>query len=76
VVKQHPTWLAWNETGHVPFRIQSAPARFVLLPLTFRFIGHRVLNGFLPGVGRDAECVVKDIASRAPPISPHLVDRS
>jgi hypothetical protein len=61
VVKQHPRWLAWKETGHVPFRIQS---------------GHRVLNGFLPGVGRDADYVVKDIASRAPDRSADRVYRS
>ena len=44
VVKEHPTWLAGKESGHVPFRIESAPARFVFLPLMFRFIGHRVLT--------------------------------
>ena len=44
VVKEHPTWLAGKETGHVPFRIERALARFVFLPLLFRFIGHRVLT--------------------------------
>ncbi len=51
VVKQHPTWLAGKESGHVPFRIEGAPARFVFLPLLFRFIGHRVLTVSTP-VGR------------------------
>jgi putative flavoprotein involved in K+ transport len=51
VVKEHPTWLAGKETGHVPFRIERAPARFVFLPLMFRFIGHRVLTVRTP-IGR------------------------
>ena len=40
-----------EETGHVPFRIEGVPARFVLLPLLFRFIGHRVLTVRTP-IGR------------------------
>jgi putative flavoprotein involved in K+ transport len=51
VVKEHPTWLAGKETGHVPFRTESAPARFVFLPLMFRVIGHRVLTVRTP-IGR------------------------
>jgi putative flavoprotein involved in K+ transport len=51
VVTKHPTWLAGKETGHVPFRIERAPARFVFLPLMFRFIGHRVLTVRTP-IGR------------------------
>ena len=51
VVKQHPTWLAGKESGHVPFRIERAPARFVFLPLLFRVIGHRVLTVRTP-IGR------------------------
>jgi len=51
VVTEHPTWLAGKESGHVPFRIERAPARFVFLPLMFRFIGHRVLTVRTP-IGR------------------------
>ena len=51
VVKEHPTWLAGKEAGRVPFRIERAPARFVFLPLMFRFIGHRVLTVRTP-IGR------------------------
>ena len=51
VVKQHPTWLAGKESGHVPFRIERAVAKFVFLPLLFRFIGHRVLTVRTP-IGR------------------------
>jgi putative flavoprotein involved in K+ transport len=51
VVREHPTWLAGKETAHVPFRIEGVPARFVFLPLLFRFIGHRVLTVRTP-IGR------------------------
>jgi putative flavoprotein involved in K+ transport len=51
VVKEHPTWLAGKETGHVPFRIERPPARFVFLPMMFRVIGHRVLTVRTP-IGR------------------------
>jgi putative flavoprotein involved in K+ transport len=51
VVTEHPTWLAGKETGHVPFRIERVPARFVFLPLMFRFIGHVVLTVRTP-IGR------------------------
>ena len=44
VAKEHSTWLAGQESGHVPFRIERPPARFVFLPLLFRVIGHRVLT--------------------------------
>ena len=36
VASSHPTWLAGKELGHVPFRIDGALARFVVLPLLFR----------------------------------------
>jgi putative flavoprotein involved in K+ transport len=51
VVKEHATWLAGKETGWVPFRIERAPARFVFLPLMFRFIGHRIVTVRTP-IGR------------------------
>jgi putative flavoprotein involved in K+ transport len=51
VAGRHPTWLAGRESGHVPFRIEGAAARFVFLPLLFRVIGHRVLTVDTP-IGR------------------------
>ena len=51
VAVAHPTWLAGNESGRVPFRPESALARHVFLPLMFRVIGHRVLTVRTP-VGR------------------------
>jgi putative flavoprotein involved in K+ transport len=51
IASRHPTWLAGKESGHVPFRIEGAPARFVFQPLLFRFVGHRVLTVDTP-IGR------------------------
>jgi putative flavoprotein involved in K+ transport len=51
VASRHPTWLAGRESGHVPFRIEGAPARLVFQPLLFRVIGHRVLTVDTP-IGR------------------------
>jgi putative flavoprotein involved in K+ transport len=51
VASRHQTWLAGTEAGHVPFRIDGAAARFLFLPLMFRFIGHRVLTVDTP-IGR------------------------
>lgn len=44
VASRHPTWLSGRHTGHVPFRIEGRMARFVVIPLIFRFIGHHVLT--------------------------------
>jgi putative flavoprotein involved in K+ transport len=44
VASRHPTWLAGKESGHAPFRIEGAPARYVFQPLLFRVVGHRVLT--------------------------------
>jgi putative flavoprotein involved in K+ transport len=51
VVRRHPTWLAGKESGHVPFRIEGAAARYVFQPLLFRVVGHRVLTVDTP-IGR------------------------
>ena len=44
VAGSRPIWLAGTESGRVPFRHDSALARYVFLPLMFRVIGHRVLT--------------------------------
>ena len=51
VADGHPTWLAGKESGHVPFRIEGAAARFIFQPLLFRVVGHRVLTVDTP-IGR------------------------
>lgn len=47
----HPVWLSGRETGYVPFRIDSAVARFIVIPILFRLIFHRVLTRNTP-IGR------------------------
>jgi putative flavoprotein involved in K+ transport len=51
IAGRHPTWLAGKESGHVPFRIEGAAARYVFQPLLFRVVGHRVLTVDTP-IGR------------------------
>lgn len=50
VAKTHPTWMSGKEAGFIPFRIDTALARFVLVRLV-RFLGHHVLSLGTP-VGR------------------------
>jgi putative flavoprotein involved in K+ transport len=51
VASGHATSLAGKEVGVVPFRIESAVARRILLPLLFRFIAHHLLTVDTP-IGR------------------------
>jgi putative flavoprotein involved in K+ transport len=48
-----PTWLSGRVTGEIPFRIEGTAARFVLAPLMFRLVFHRVLTVDTP-IGRRA----------------------
>jgi putative flavoprotein involved in K+ transport len=50
VAQNHATWMAGEESGHIPFHIESFVARHVLLRLV-RFVGHRVLTVRTP-IGR------------------------
>ncbi len=43
VVRTHPTWMAGEDHGHVPFRIESVVARVLLIRIV-RSIGHHVLT--------------------------------
>jgi putative flavoprotein involved in K+ transport len=43
VRKTHPAWISGKESGHVPFPIDAALARHVLLRVV-RFMGHHVLT--------------------------------
>ncbi|MEP6525972.1 MAG: NAD(P)-binding domain-containing protein [Nocardioidaceae bacterium] len=47
----HDTWLAGSDNGRVPFRIDSAAARWIFIPLMFRLIAHHVLTVNTP-IGR------------------------
>ena len=40
----HPTWMAGNDTGHIPFRPESFLGRNLLAPLVLRFVFHRLLT--------------------------------
>ena len=50
VVREHPTWMAGKESGHVPFPIESFVARHFLVRLV-RFFFHHVLSLATP-IGR------------------------
>jgi putative flavoprotein involved in K+ transport len=54
--KSHATWLAGRDPGHIPFRIESRMARFIL-PVLFRVIFHRILTVKTP-MGRRARPAV------------------
>jgi putative flavoprotein involved in K+ transport len=43
IARSHRTWLSGRHPGHVPFRIESRIARF-LLPVLFRVVFHRILT--------------------------------
>jgi putative flavoprotein involved in K+ transport len=51
--KDHRTWVAGRDTGHVPFRIDGPVARLFLVPFVLRFVFHRILTVRTP-IGRKA----------------------
>ncbi len=51
--KDHRTWLAGPDTGHVPFRIEGLAARLLLEHLVLRVVFHRILSLATP-IGRKA----------------------
>jgi putative flavoprotein involved in K+ transport len=64
VVGGHATWLSGRDTHHVPFRIETAAARHLFLPLILRFVGHHVLTVNTP-IGRR---VRRKVLSRGAPL--------
>jgi len=44
VSRDHQTWLSGRDTGHVPFRIEDAAARLILLRLVLRGLFHHLLT--------------------------------
>jgi putative flavoprotein involved in K+ transport len=50
VAQNHRTWMAGQESGHIPFRIETFAARHFALRVV-RFVGHRVLTVRTP-IGR------------------------
>ena len=53
VAREHETWVAGRDTGHVPFRIDGLAARLLFLRLVLRVVFHRVLSVKTP-MGRKA----------------------
>ncbi|MEP6574263.1 MAG: FAD-dependent oxidoreductase, partial [Gemmatimonadota bacterium] len=49
----HATLMSGRNTGAVPFRISSLPARLFLIPIVFRLVFHRILTVDTP-IGRKA----------------------
>jgi len=47
----HKTFISGRNPGHVPFRIESPIAKYILAPVLFRFVFHHVLSLRTP-VGR------------------------
>ena len=44
VAREHETWVAGRDTGHVPFRIDGLAARLLLVRLVLRVVFHRILT--------------------------------
>lgn len=44
VAADHPTWLSGRDTGHLPFPVDGAAARIVLLRLLLRGVFHHVMK--------------------------------
>jgi putative flavoprotein involved in K+ transport len=51
VAASHPPWLAGQEVGQVPFRVDGRAARLIFMPLLFRLIAHNLLTVDTP-IGR------------------------
>jgi putative flavoprotein involved in K+ transport len=49
--RTHQIWMSGRNTGALPFRIEGAAARFLLVPLALRFLFHRVMTVNTP-IGR------------------------
>ena len=70
VAAERRTLLAGNIGAHVPFRIEGVAARYVMLPLLFRFLAHRVLTVRTP-IGRRQRRKVLSEGSPLVRIKPH-----
>lgn len=53
VAREHETWVAGRDTGHVPFRIDGLLARLLLIRLVLRVVFHRIMTVRTP-MGRKA----------------------
>lgn len=53
VAQQYPTWMAGRDVGHIPFRIETRLAQWLLISFVLRFLYHRILTVNTP-IGRKA----------------------
>ena len=56
-VRDHRTWLSGRDVGHIPFRIESLAARYILVPFVLRFLFHRVMTVRTP-IGQKARAKI------------------
>jgi putative flavoprotein involved in K+ transport len=61
IAHRHPTWMAGEEFGHVPFRIENFVARNLLIRIV-RLVGHHVLTVRTP-IGRKVRPKVRAAAA-------------
>lgn len=61
---EFPTWVSGRSTGEIPFRIETAAARALFMPLVLRVLFHRLLSVATP-IGRKAR---PDIISHGGPL--------
>ena len=59
--RTHPTWLSGQESGAIPFRIEKAVYRHLVVR-AFRFIGHHILTAGTP-IGRKARPAMRKRAA-------------
>ena len=59
-----PTWLSGRDVGHVPFKVESAVANRLIVPVLFRLVFHRIMTVDTP-IGRK---VRPKIISRGGPL--------
>jgi putative flavoprotein involved in K+ transport len=70
-VRTHPTWISGKETGYIPFPIDAAITRHVLVRFV-RFFGHHVLTLSTP-IGRSMRHKVLHQASPLIRVKPHYL---
>jgi putative flavoprotein involved in K+ transport len=72
VARTHSTWISGKESGHIPWRIESFFARFLLVRL-FRFLGHHILTVKTP-IGRKIRPKVLSSAAPLMRVKPRDLD--
>jgi putative flavoprotein involved in K+ transport len=74
LARTHPTWVSGKESGHIPWRIESFFARFLLVRL-IRFLGHHILTVKTP-IGRKIRPKVLSSAAPLVRVKPRDLDKA